>query len=113
MQCPVVPATHWPYARGAGPRWCAGSEHVITSDGFFELEHLPKRVAVIGAGYIAVELAGVLAGLGAQVCLIIRKESVLRSFEPFLGQAVMKSLQDSGVTVYTNAVTAAINQCVL
>ena len=85
-----------------------GGEHAITSDGFFELDHLPKRVAVVGAGYIAVELAGVLAGLGSDVSLVIRHDSVLRSFEPFLGQSALSHLEHSGVTVHRQSETAEI-----
>lgn len=48
-------------------------EHCISSDGFFELEELPRKAAVIGAGYIAVELAGVLQALGTEVKLVVRR----------------------------------------
>uniref|UniRef100_K3XAP0 FAD/NAD(P)-binding domain-containing protein n=1 Tax=Globisporangium ultimum (strain ATCC 200006 / CBS 805.95 / DAOM BR144) TaxID=431595 RepID=K3XAP0_GLOUD len=56
-----------------------GKEHCIDSDGFFELEVLPKKVAVVGAGYIAVELAGVLNGLGSDTTIFCRKHGVLRT----------------------------------
>ncbi|EGN91614.1 hypothetical protein SERLA73DRAFT_192200, partial [Serpula lacrymans var. lacrymans S7.3] len=56
----------------------------IDSDGFFDLEDQPKRVAVVGAGYIAVELAGVLHTLGSETHLIIRRDKVLRTFDPIL-----------------------------
>jgi glutathione reductase (NADPH) len=52
-----------------------GVEYGIDSDGFFELPALPKRVAVVGAGYIAVELAGVINGLGAEAHLFVRKRA--------------------------------------
>lgn len=58
-----------------------GREHCIDSDGFFALETLPKRVAVVGAGYIATELAGVLHGLGADTTIFCRHDGVLRSFD--------------------------------
>ena len=58
-----------------------GKEHMISSDGFFELESLPKHILVLGAGYIAVELAGVLASLGSKVTLACRKQGVLRSLQ--------------------------------
>lgn len=58
-----------------------GKEHCIDSDGFFELEQLPKKVAVVGAGYIAVELAGVLHGLGSDTTIFCRKDGVLRTFD--------------------------------
>jgi len=58
-----------------------GAEHGITSDGFFELKECPAKVAIVGSGYIAVEVAGVLNALGSDVCMYLRKEHVLRSFE--------------------------------
>lgn len=58
-----------------------GREYCIDSDGFFNLNELPRKVAVIGAGYIAVELAGVLNGLGSETTIFCRKEGVLRSFD--------------------------------
>jgi hypothetical protein len=58
-----------------------GAELGISSDGFFELEDLPAKTAVIGAGYIAVELAGVLNGLGSDVSLVVRGEMAIRRFD--------------------------------
>ena len=54
----------------------AGIEYTISSDGFFELEHQPKNVVVVGAGYIAVELSGIFNALGSKVSLLIRGEMV-------------------------------------
>ncbi|RLN89843.1 hypothetical protein BBJ28_00004067 [Nothophytophthora sp. Chile5] len=58
-----------------------GKELCIDSDGFFEVETLPRKVAVVGAGYIAVELASVLNALGSDTSVFCRKEGVLRSFD--------------------------------
>lgn len=58
-----------------------GKELCIDSDGFFELEYLPKKVAVVGAGYIAVELAGVLNSFGSDTTIFTRRDGVLRSFD--------------------------------
>jgi glutathione reductase (NADPH) len=80
-----------------------GAELGITSDGFFELEALPARVAVAGAGYIAVELAGIFAGLGAQTTLLTRTATVLRSFDPMIGETTLAMLRESGVTVVSGA----------
>lgn len=63
------------------PEVPGAAEWGITSDGFFEMERQPKTVAVFGAGYIAVELAGVLRGLGTDVTLFTRKDGALRSFD--------------------------------
>ena len=61
-----------------------GAEHGITSDGFFELEEQPKRVVIAGAGYIAVELAGVMHSLGSETHLLVRKNAPLRNFDPMI-----------------------------
>jgi glutathione reductase (NADPH) len=65
-----------------------GSELGITSDGFFELEHQPKSVLIIGAGYIAVELAGVFNALGTDTTLVIRGDTLLRKFDDIIGQNI-------------------------
>ena len=61
-----------------------GASYGIDSDGFFDIEEQPKRVAVVGAGYIAVELAGVFNTLGTETHLLIRHEKVLRTFDPLI-----------------------------
>ena len=71
----------------------------ITSDGFFELAQRPERVAVAGSGYIAVELAGILAGLGSKVVLVIRGQQVLRQFDALLGETALLMLREMGVDV--------------
>ena len=80
----------------------------ITSDGFFDLENLPPRVAVIGSGYIAVEVTGILNALGSKTCLVLRKESALREFDTMIGQATLKILRDDGVHVVTSAVPESL-----
>ncbi|MCY3941766.1 MAG: glutathione-disulfide reductase [Gammaproteobacteria bacterium] len=85
-----------------------GAELGITSDGFFELERRPAIAAVVGAGYIAVELAGILRGLGTEVTLHLRRDSVLRSFDEILQQACMEGLAASGVRIATGFVPAAV-----
>jgi glutathione reductase (NADPH) len=79
-----------------------GAELGITSDGFFELEALPPRVVVAGGGYIAVELSGIFAGLGAQTTLALRGPVPLRTFDPMIGEATLAMLRESGVTVVTD-----------
>lgn len=58
-----------------------GIEHAISSDGFFGLSTMPRSVAIVGGGYISVELAGVLRTLGADVTVITRADNVLRGFD--------------------------------
>ena len=76
-----------------------GAEYGITSDGFFELEELPERVVVVGAGYIAVELAGVLNQLGSEVTMILRNESFLRTFDASLRETLMEEMMNAGVNI--------------
>lgn len=87
-----------------------GAELGITSDGFFDLEKLPQRVAVVGSGYIAVEVTGILNALGSKACLVLRKESALRDFDTLIGQATLKILRDDGVDVVTGAVPESITR---
>ncbi|KAI0781409.1 glutathione reductase [Trametes elegans] len=74
-----------------------GASLGINSDGFFDLEEQPKRVAVVGAGYIAVELAGVLHTLGSEVTMLIRGETVLRTFDPVLGETLTNWMKHTGI----------------
>lgn len=80
-----------------------GAEYGITSDGFFELTEQPKRVAVVGAGYIAVELAGVLHSYGSEVHLAVRKHAPLRNFDPMVYETLMQVMQDEGPTLHTHS----------
>ncbi|HQW52644.1 MAG TPA: glutathione-disulfide reductase [Acinetobacter sp.] len=80
-----------------------GGEHGIDSNGFFELEALPKATAVVGSGYIAVELAGVLNALGSKVELFIRKNLPVRRFESFISETLLEQMQADGIVVHTQA----------
>lgn len=77
-----------------------GAELGITSDGFFDLEALPDRIAVVGSGYIAVELAGLLGALGSEVSLYLRGEHLLRPFDGLLREHLTDSLLASGVSIF-------------
>jgi len=74
-----------------------GAEHAITSDGFFELEALPKKVAVIGSGYIAVELAGILKLLGSETDLLIRGDRPLKTMESSVTEMLVTEMKEEGV----------------
>jgi glutathione reductase (NADPH) len=69
-----------------------GIEHAISSDGFFELKTQPKKVAVVGAGYIAVELAGVFNALKSETVVFCRGDQVLRKFDPIVRDLVNKEM---------------------
>lgn len=81
-----------------------GAELGISSDGFFALNQQPKRVVVVGAGYIAVELAGVLHALGSETQLVVRKHAPLRSFDPMLSETLVELMAEDGPTLHTHAV---------
>ncbi len=78
-----------------------GAELGITSDGFFELKEQPKRVAVVGAGYIAIELAGVLNSLGSDVSMLLRREHFLGNFDVMLRDTLMEEISNSGINLIT------------
>lgn len=87
-----------------------GAELGITSDGFFELEQQPKKVAVVGAGYIAVELAGIFNALGSETSLLIRKDSVIRNFDAMLGTELMAAMDDQGIQVRSRTQPARLEK---
>ena len=80
-----------------------GSEYGITSDGFFELDEVPKRTAVIGGGYIAVEVAGVLNALGSDTHLFVRKDRPLRTFDKDIIDVLVDEMAKSGPILPTHA----------
>ena len=77
-----------------------GASHGITSDGFFDFEVLPKSVAVVGAGYIAVELSGILNAMGVEVHMFIRGKTFLRKFDPMVQETMTKQYEDVGITIH-------------
>ncbi|TYZ58540.1 hypothetical protein PybrP1_009558 [[Pythium] brassicae (nom. inval.)] len=87
-----------------------GKELCIDSDGFFALETLPKRVAVIGAGYIATELAGVLHGLGADTTIFCRHNTVLRSFDEILSSTLQDAMAQDGLAVRPKSEVAGVHK---
>ena len=82
----------------------------LSSDGFFELSARPAGVAIIGSGYIAVELAGIFSSLGSHSTLVLRRDRLLRSFEPMLGENLAASMRDEGVEIITEAVPSALQR---
>lgn len=87
-----------------------GAELGITSDGFFELEALPRRVAIVGAGYIAVELAGMLRALGSDVTLLLRGEHLLRGFDAMLRESLMEEMLGAGVNILAGTHVQALER---
>jgi glutathione reductase (NADPH) len=99
----TLAARHVVIATGGRPCIPAipGASLGITSDGFFDLETRPQRVAVAGSGYIAVEFAGILEALGSQVTLIIRSQAILKMFDRLLGDRALEMLRENGVVIET------------
>ena len=77
-----------------------GAELGIISDAAFYLPHMPERVAIIGSGYIAVEFAGIFAGLGAQVDLVYRQPLPLRGFDLDLRESLVEALGAQGIALH-------------
>ncbi len=103
-------ADHIVIATGSRPQIpeLPGAEFGVTSDDFFELNDCPPRVAIVGSGYIAVELAGMFHTLGAEVTLLVRKDQVLRSFDAMLREQLMARLREDGITVLTQTQVRAV-----
>jgi len=86
----------------------AGAELGDISDDFFQWPERPGRVAIVGSGYIAVELAGVLRTLGTEVVLVLRREGLLRQFDALLGGKLIDAMRASGIEVLTKFMPNAL-----
>lgn len=98
-------AKHVLIATGGYPVFPPGEgvkEHAISSDGFFELEDLPKKAVVVGAGYIAVELAGVLQALGTDTSLVVRGQYAMREFDEMLRDTLDEEMQRQAISIFRN-----------
>ncbi len=80
-----------------------GAEFAITSNEAFFLETLPRRVVVVGGGYIALEFASIFNGMGADTTLVYRGAHILRSFDRELGGVLAEEMQKKGVAFRLNA----------
>ncbi|CAM4615175.1 unnamed protein product [Leuciscus chuanchicus] len=87
-----------------------GASLGITSDGFFELESCPKRSVIVGAGYIAVEMAGILSTLGSKTSIIIRQGGVLRNFDALISSNCTKELQNHGIDLRKNTQVKSVQK---
>jgi glutathione reductase (NADPH) len=101
---PQVRADYVLIATGATPSFgdpIPGLEHVISSNEAFHLSHFPRRVVIQGGGYIAVEFAGIFAGLGSHVTLVYRGENILRGFDDEVRHHVRTEMEARGIRVLT------------
>lgn len=78
-----------------------GAELGMTSDGFFQMKQQPKKVAVVGGGYIAVELGGVLQALGSDVTLFALEDRIMERFDPMISSVLNKEMQAQGIKIQT------------
>lgn len=93
----LVATGAWPHRDATVP----GCEHAITSNEAFELQELPKRIVVVGGGYIAVEFAGIFHGLGVETTLLYRREEILRGFDDDLRSGLHVEMTRRGIDVRT------------
>lgn len=100
-----ITADHITIATGGRPSIpkLEGAEYGIDSDGFFALTEQPKSVAVVGAGYIAVELAGVFHALGTETHLLVRKEKPLRGFDNMLSDTLVEQMAKHGPSLHNHS----------
>lgn len=87
-----------------------GASLGISSDGYFELEQQPQRLAVVGAGYVAVEIGGLMHALGSRVSLFMRRDHFLHSFDAMLRDALMDQMRADGITLVTRCVPTMLER---
>ncbi|KAI1825430.1 putative glutathione protein [Xylaria intraflava] len=96
--------------RPASPPNIPGAEYGIDSDGFFDIATLPKKVALVGAGYIAVEFAGMFNALGVETHLFIRYKNFLRQFDPMIQDGVTAEYERLGVHLHKESTQTRIDK---
>jgi glutathione reductase (NADPH) len=108
-----VRAKHILIATGGAPHHgaqIAGLEHVISSNEAFHLKELPKRILIQGGGYIAVEFAGIFAGLGSDVTLVYRRDNILRGFDDDVREHLRGEMIKRGIKIITNQTVSGIQK---
>ena len=87
-----------------------GIEHAITSNEALDLMQMPRRVVIVGGGYIAVEFAGIFAALGVEVTIVIRAANLLRGFDEDICQSLAKAMEAKGITICRETVVRSIEK---
>jgi len=105
-------ADHVVIATGGKPNWpdVPGAALGTDSDGFFEWPERPAQVAIVGSGYIACELAGVLNGLGTKVSLLLRRDHVIKAFDAMLGDTLIERMKEAGIDVRTQCSASELSE---
>ncbi|PPD40382.1 MAG: glutathione-disulfide reductase [Methylobacter sp.] len=85
-----------------------GKEHIVSSNEMFALEALPKRILIVGGGYIAVEFAGIMHGLGVDTTLCYRGDKLLRGFDEDIRDFVVQEMRKKGINILLNTHVNAI-----
>ncbi|MDX2242624.1 MAG: glutathione-disulfide reductase [Leptolyngbyaceae cyanobacterium bins.302] len=88
-----------------------GIEHAITSDDIFHLKEQPKRIVIIGGGYIGCEFACILNGLGTEVTQVIRGDRILRGFDEDIRAEIQQGMMNHGINVLKGIQLIAIEKC--
>ena len=106
-----ITANHILIATGGRPNYpdIPGKEFGINSDGFFELETLPKNVLVVGAGYIAVELAGIFNSLGVKTSLALRQDTFLRTFDSIFQEKLLFEFEQHGIKILKRSIPSKVS----
>jgi glutathione reductase (NADPH) len=86
-----------------------GAHYGITSNDFFSLHRQPKKIVIIGSGYIAVELASFLNSIGTDTTIIARKNNILTSFDSTISASLAESLQKQGIKILFNTLATKID----
>lgn len=108
----LIRANHIVIATGAHPHIPAipGAELGGSSDDVFAWEELPESVAILGAGYIAVELAGVLHTLGVKTDLFVRRDRPLRGFDSYIVESLVQEMANTGLNLHTHKIPAKLEE---
>ncbi|MCB1519983.1 MAG: glutathione-disulfide reductase [Hyphomicrobiaceae bacterium] len=88
----------------------SGRDLVITSNEAFDLPHLPERIVIVGGGYIAIEFAGIFAGLGVDTTIVYRGDKILRGFDEDLRDALTEAYQKRGIRIVTDTTIASVKK---
>ena len=99
----LVATGAWPVKPGI-----PGIEHAVTSNEAFELPALPKRILIVGGGYVAVEFAGIFHGLGSEVTLSYRGEQILRGFDDDVRRHLQEEMGKKGVRILLKSTVSSV-----
>jgi glutathione reductase (NADPH) len=108
----ALSAPHILIAVGGMPRRpdLPGAEHGLTSDDVFRLEEQPRRILIVGGGYVGLEFAGIFSGLGSQVTLAYRHELPLRGFDPYIVEVLCEQLKAQGIRLFPNTTPVQLSE---